>query len=254
VKQLRTGKQPEPFSPQPLAAPGTVMRNFGDHGIRLFRSTGESEMRSILVIAAAACVFAASGAALAAQMDPHTNVSSFTPTNIMSAAQAVNFQAEVLTDNTGNKAVGITASNGMKFIAQPVTCKQPNQGECIALSIFGVFGGWNPTLQAVNYFNGYRSFTKVFLDENQAMLTRYEISDFGIPFGNIAANLTNFAEIADQFRQFLDSGSTGVSYTPTPDSHIVGSAFGGTPVKLGIDEPKFTLTREQKSYINTIKR
>jgi hypothetical protein len=210
-------------------------------------------MRRIFAIAAVTCVFAAGGAALAAQIDPRTSVSSFTPANIISAAQAVNFQAEVLTDNEGNKAVGITASNGMKFIARPAACQQPNQVACVGLTIFGVFNGWNPTLQAVNYFNGYRSFTKVFLTEDKALLERYEISDYGIAFGNIASNLTNFAEIADQFRQFLDSGSTGVSYTPAPDSHIIGSAFGGTPVKLGISEPEFKLTPEQKSYINTIK-
>lgn len=200
-------------------------------------------MRILLVFALAACVVDAH----AAPIDPRTNVASFTTENIVVAAQAVNFQTEILSDGT-NKAVGITAANGAKFIAQPTTCQKPNQVDCYALSLYGIFRGWQPTLQQVNYFNKHRSFTKAYLDETEAVLARYEIADYGIPLGNISSNIANFAAVANQFQQFLDSGGAGAAYTPSPDTHILGSAFGSTPRTVNIGE--LEIAPRYPAYIN----
>lgn len=204
-------------------------------------------MRILLTLALVAGVAPAN----AAPLDPRTNVASFTPENIVTAAQAVNFQTEILSDGT-NKAVGISAPNGAKFIAQPTTCQKPNQVDCFALSLFGIFRGWQPSLQQVNYFNKHRSFTKAYLDETDAILVRYEIADYGIPLGNISSNIANFAAIANQFQQFLESGGAGASYTPSPDTHILGSAFGSTPRTVAIGEAESA--PRHPAYINNRRR
>jgi len=200
-------------------------------------------MRILLALALVASV----APAHAAPLDPRTNVASFTPENIVTAAQAVNFRTEILSNGT-NKAVGVTAPNGMKFIALPTTCQKPNQVDCFALSLYAPFQGWQPSLEQVNYFNKHRRFTKVYIDEGVAILSRYEISDFGIPIGNISSSLTNFASVASQFKQFLDSGSVGATYVPTPDTHILGNAFGEAPRTIEIGEPE-QATRHP-AYIN----
>ncbi len=197
---------------------------------------------------------------MAAGVDPHAMFATFTQENLMSVAAALQYPAQALQDGQGNKAVGITASNGIKFIAQPTACQKPGQTECYGLSIFGMFtdpSGTKPPMEALNYFNAYRSFTKAYSDTDNVYLARYEIADFGIPLGNVASNFTNYAAVAATFIEFLKSGSTGVSYTPVPDAHIMTNAFGGpgtttAPMKLSVEAPSFKLTPEQQGYINKI--
>jgi len=213
--------------------------------------------KSLMYVTISAALVAGS-TAFAAGLDPHTMLSTFTVENLMSTAAALQYQAEPLQDSEGHKAIGIIASNGVKMIAQPTACQQPNQGQCYGLSIFGIFNdsnGTKPPVEALNYFNAYRSFTKAYSDTDNVYLSRYEIADFGIPMGNVASNMTNYAAVAETFIKFLTSGGTGVSYTPVPDTHIMTNAFGGgkAPTTLDIEKPSFKLTPAQHGYINQIK-
>lgn len=203
-------------------------------------------MRMILALALVSCLPAA---AFAAQVDPRANVASFTQDNVIAAAQAINFQTEVLSDGS-KKAVGITAPNGAKFIAMPTTCQKPNQTDCYALSIFTIFRGWPTSAEQMNYFNKHRSFTKAYLDETDAVLSRYEIADYGIPIGNISSNIANFAAVCAQFKQFLDAGGTGASYVPAPDTHLLGNAFGAAPRAVEIKDEAAESAPRFPAYVN----
>jgi hypothetical protein len=216
-------------------------------------------MNKPLMCVALGIALAVGNTAFAAGPDPRSMLNSFTQENLLAAAAAMQFQASPLQDAEGHKAIAVTALNGIKFIAQPTACQKPNQVDCFGLSIFGLFNdpsGAKPPVEALNYFNGYRSFTKAYSDSDNVYLARYEIADFGIPMGNVMSNFGNFASIGETFVEFINSGGTGVSYTPVPDTHTITNAFGGAgtaPMRLDIEKPNFKLTPEQRGFINTLK-
>ena len=113
-------------------------------------------------------------------------------------------------DNSEPPSVGIVTSGGLKYVIEPTAC---NQGTCYGFQLTAEFDG-SVTAEQMNQFNLARSFTKAYVDEGNAYLTRYEISDYGIPKGNFAADMTNFEAVAVTFETFLSSGQIN----DTPDN------------------------------------
>src|SRR6185295_7103640 len=126
------------------------------------------DMRSFRKFLAVSWMFSITGVALAQQADFSASVPNFTVENVAGAAKAVNFQTEMFTADDGAKYVGVTATNGMKFLAEPTACQKPNHVECYGLAIYAVFDGFKPTLEGANTFNKKRAFTKAYVDGTQA--------------------------------------------------------------------------------------
>ena len=105
-------------------------------------------------------------------------------------------------DNGDPPSVGIVTSSGLKYVIAPTAC---DQGTCYGFQLTAEFDG-SVTAEQMNQFNLARSFTKAYVDEGNAYLTRYEINDYGIPKGNFAADMTNFEAVAATFETFLSTG------------------------------------------------
>jgi hypothetical protein len=147
----------------------------------------------------AAALAAAANSAGATELDVHKLIINITADDLKSAAEAVAFTAEIATDASGNRAVVVTSSNKIKFTAQPDLCQKPQQGACHAFSLFALFDGGHVTTDQINAFNVSNAISKAYLDKGQAVLTRFETFDYGIPGGNVATNMSDFAAAAESF-------------------------------------------------------
>ncbi len=105
-------------------------------------------------------------------------------------------------DDGDPSSVGIVTSSGLKYVISPTACVQ---GTCYGFQLIAEFDG-SVTAEQMNEFNLDRSFTKSYVDEGNAYLTRYEVCDYGIPKGNFAADMTNFEAVAATFETYLSTG------------------------------------------------
>ncbi len=182
-------------------------------------------------LACAAIVALTASAAAAAELDPHTNVATFTIQNLTTAGTMAGYQVQAHNDSSGLTSVEITSPQGLSFYAMPTACQKPGQTECYGLQVFGLLGGDDaplPSLESLNEFNKQHAFTQAFVSGKSIGLGRYEISDYGIPIGNLSANYSNFAAVATSFINFLKSNGQSAAATPT-SPHIAVNAFGKTP-------------------------
>lgn len=195
-------------------------------------------MRIIQIAMCAATLALAAGADASAQQstvatgDPTAILQSFTEANIAAVAREVGFEAQVANYSDGSSDVKIVGENAV-FYAKPVACQN---SICYGLVIFAFFkpaGG--ATLDQVNAFNAKKAFSKAVALDQTAVLTRYEIADFGIPDGNLASNFTNFVAVANEFDTFLsraNSVSKKIEEEPTHPSKAIQTSFAMAPDDL----------------------
>lgn len=203
-----------------------------------------------LAYAALGLALTASCAAFAAPINAHQIVDSFTIDSLATAAAGVDYQSEPLADSKGTKALGITAPSGVKLIAQPTACQQAGQQQCFGLEIFALWTN-ETSIDLLNRFNAAHAFTSTFNAGGNTVLSRYEISDFGVPIGNIASNFVNLDKVAQLLIAFVQSGGASASLTPVPGVKPTTQSFAGSPITSASDEPLFEPTAKQKSYLNS---
>ena len=208
-------------------------------------------MKTILACAALGLALITQNAAVAAPVDAHQIVASFTLENLATAAAGVGYKFEALADSNGTKALGVTAPDGLKFIAQPSACQKPGQQSCAGLTIFALWSGATPS-DLLDRFNLHHTFTSVFNATSNTILQRYEIADFGIPIGNVASNFANFDKMAQLLVTFVKSGGASASLVPGSNVKPALQSFGGAPVTPVGDDPLFNPTAGQQSYFNAL--
>ncbi len=212
-----------------------------------FLDLGDISMRKFLAAGALFATLQAASPAFAVATDVHTIIGTFTPQNVSALAASAGYQAEILTDS-GQTAVGITAPDGLKFLAQPVACQN---GKCLGLVLFAIFKD-TVSGDVLSAFNKQHVFTSSFADSSATYVARDEICDYGIPAGNVVSNFSNFDAVVQLFIQFAQSGGTGASLTPAPGTPSGASAFGsGSPVLFGSDK-LYKPTPAQQAYFNHI--
>ncbi|HXI87731.1 MAG TPA: YbjN domain-containing protein [Parvularculaceae bacterium] len=132
--------------------------------------------------------------------------------SLAAIAQELGFQAETISNDDGSADLKITTPNGPIF-AHPTVC---DGSTCVGLELYAFFGSAsNVSLDQLNEFNK-RLFAKALTAGGSVILNRYEIADFGIPKGNVAANLTNFKAIANDFYDFLSGAGSASAKIETP--------------------------------------
>ncbi len=114
--------------------------------------------------------------------------------------------ARVMTMDDGSVIIRAETNAQFKFVIYLAACETPPRAACAGMELDAFFdeASAGATLSSVNAFNQSHAFTKAFmLDSGQPILSRYEISDYGITKGNLVSNVVNFVRIGEAFMVHL---------------------------------------------------
>lgn len=116
-------------------------------------------------------------------------------------------------NDSGRGFIAASVGGQLSFNLVPTACQGVNDTNCIGLILVSLHGGNSVNTQTVSAFNQAVPFTSAGMLGNNAgaFLTRYEISDYGIPRGNVASSVYNFVGAATGFKEQLDTSSKTVS-------------------------------------------
>jgi len=170
-----------------------------------------------VALASALCV---SGAMAQNSQLSNTNAPVINPTSMVSEFSAetvgpvlselgVTWQANQA-DN-GQPYIDANFAGVMNFRLIPAACTQSGFQRCIGLSMIAGFTG-QANSQTVRAFNYRYAFASAGLDPSgDAYLSRYEISDYGMPRGNLATSVLVFVQQAALLADELASARQTVS-------------------------------------------
>ena len=173
-------------------------------------------MKKILVAIAAAATIVSGANAQQQELvsNPRGMVTNFDVANIgpiLTEMGAV--WQEKREPTTGQPYIALSAGGELVLNIIPSACQGQNYTQCIGVNTVALFSGQGLNYQTVSAFNQKYWFTTAGIapDGSGAYISRYEISDFGIPRGNIAASVMNLVVLAEVFRQELATSSQTVS-------------------------------------------
>ena len=173
-------------------------------------------MNKLIAAVAVAALTAAGGAR--AQEDAVTNprgvVANFDPANIgpiLSELGAVWQQRQA---SDGRPYIAVSAGGELSFNIIPTACQGPNFTNCVGMNSVVLFAGSGFNHQTVTAFNQRYWFSTAGLAEDgrSAYLSRYEIADYGIARGNVAASILNLVALADIFREELRTSAQTIAH------------------------------------------
>jgi hypothetical protein len=168
------------------------------------------------VAAAVAAIAALAGAASAQQdvvANPRGMVSNFDVANIgpiLTEMGAVWQQARA---GNGQPYLQVSAGSNLVLNIVPTACQGANFTNCVGMNTVALFSGAALNYQTIAAFNQRYWFSTagVSPDGASAYISRYDISDYGIPRGNVAASVLNLAVLAQVFREELSTSGKTVS-------------------------------------------
>lgn len=168
------------------------------------------------LLAAAVAIVGACGAASAQQQEivsnPRGMLPNFDVANVGPILTEMGAVWEKRQAPDGQPYIVLSVGGELVLNMFPTACG-PNFSNCIGLNTVAVFSGSSLNYQTVTAFNQKYAFTTAGIveDNTNAYLSRYDIADYGIPRGNVAASLVNLVVLADKFRQELASAGRTVS-------------------------------------------
>lgn len=115
------------------------------------------------------------------------------------------------TADNGQPFIDANFAGAVNFRLIPTACSGENFSKCVGLSMLAAYAG-NANQQTVNAFNYRYAFASAGLDPSgSAYISRYEISDYGMPRGNLATSLMVFVQQTAYFADELSSAGQTVS-------------------------------------------
>lgn len=113
----------------------------------------------------------------------------------------------------GRPYIAVSAGGELTLNVIPTACQGQGFTNCVGMNTIALFSGGSLNYQTVTAFNQKYWFSTAGVSEDgqNAYLSRYEISDYGIPRGNVAASVLNLAVLADRFRDELRTSAQTVS-------------------------------------------
>jgi hypothetical protein len=113
----------------------------------------------------------------------------------------------------GQPFVAVSAGGELVLNIIPTACQGRDFTSCVGMNTVALFSGGGFNYQTVAAFNQKYWFSTagVAEDGSAAYISRYEISDYGISRGNVAASIVNLIVLADIFRQELATARRTVS-------------------------------------------
>ncbi|MEM8935784.1 MAG: hypothetical protein AAGC77_05195 [Pseudomonadota bacterium] len=160
--------------------------------------------------AAGAAVFASSFAQSAQISNPNALASNFDAQTIGPVLDEMGIVWRQHNDRPGAPYITANFAGEVNFYLQPGACRQ-SVSDCVGLSMFAFFQG-AANEQTVRAFNYRYAFASAGISPDGIVyIGRYEISDFGIPRGNLATSIVVFAEQARMLGQELSTAQRTVS-------------------------------------------
>lgn len=154
------------------------------------------------------------GAALAQQdsaiFNPNGMARNFDVATMMPILSEIGLEVERRQTIDGQAFIaGNYAAGNVTFNIIPAACQNNGVSNCLGVTTLAIFTGENVNAQTVMAFNQRYHFTSAgkTSDGTGAYILRYDIADFGIPRGNIAASISNFLVMTGKFRDEITSGA-----------------------------------------------
>ncbi len=152
------------------------------------------------------------GTPVAPVSNPTTVIETFSTESIGQVLSELGVTWQAYKADNGQPFIDANFANAVNFRLIPAACgDQANFQKCVGLSMLSAFeGSANP--QTVNAFNYRFAFASAGLDPSgEAYLSRYELSDYGMPRGNLATSLMVFVQQSAYFAEELSSARRTVS-------------------------------------------
>ena len=177
-------------------------------------------MRSILVAAGASALAIAAVTGANAQNSMSGDAGLSNPTNIVKdfSVQTVGpvlnelgvaWQVETL--DSGQQYIDAVYGGALRFVIFFTACQSAGGSDCVGMNAVAFFDT-SANTQTVQAFNFRYQFASAGIDPNGvAYISRYDIADYGIPRGNIASSIVNFAQLSAAFSQELETAHQTVS-------------------------------------------
>lgn len=167
---------------------------------------------------------------------PTTMIEYFDTDNVGSVLSDMGAVWQARAAANGQPYIEASLGGELNFVIVPTACKDNNYAHCVGLNTVSVLtgAGFNP--QTVAAFNQRYPFSSagLWVNGQDAYISRYEISDYGIPRGNIEVSISSLAILAARFRQDLSTSKLTVSldgYAEDLSSRYLNEktleAFGG---------------------------
>ncbi|HXI86303.1 MAG TPA: hypothetical protein VNH64_02510 [Parvularculaceae bacterium] len=196
--------------------------------------------------AAAACVAlgaCATTAPSAPVVSDETILKHFDTANVGDVLTGMGATWQAMTAQNGQPYIEASLGGALNLVLVPTACETPGFVNCVGLNTVSVLKGSSFNPQTVTAFNQRYPFatTGLWVDGKEAYISRYEISDFGIPRGNIEVSIRNLAVLADRFRDELASSKKTVSLEGYAEDLAAGylnrknlEALGGAPAQAAL--------------------
>ncbi|MHA7873523.1 MAG: YbjN domain-containing protein [Hyphococcus sp.] len=176
-------------------------------------------MKKIIALALSGALAISSAAAQNNQLsgaaspvsNPSTPLSDFSVESVGQVLSELGVAWQSYTTDNGQPFIDANFAGAVNFRIVPTACSGAGYSDCVGLSMLAGFTGQaNP--QTVNAFNYRYAFASAGLDPSgAAYLSRYEISDYGMPRGNLATSVLVFVQQAALFADELASARRTVS-------------------------------------------
>lgn len=112
---------------------------------------------------------------------------------------------------SGEQYINALYGSALNFVIFFAACQGEAKTGCIGMNSVAFFET-SPNQQTVQAFNFRYQFASAGVDpQGTAYISRYDIADYGIPRGNIASSIANFATLAANFSQELETATQTVS-------------------------------------------
>lgn len=173
-------------------------------------------MKSIFAAAGASVLAIAIAMSAAAQSqapgvsNPANMVRNFSVPTVGPVLNELGVAWRVQTLSSGQQYIEAVYGDALQFVIFFTACKSAT-GECYGMNSVAFFDAEvNP--QTVQAFNFRYQFASAGVNpEGTAYISRYDVADYGVPRGNIASSIVNFAQLAAMFSKELDSAHRTVS-------------------------------------------
>lgn len=176
-------------------------------------------MKSILVAAGASALAIAAVSSAEAQnsmssgglSNPTNVVRNFSVQTVGPVLNEIGVAWQVQTLSSGQQYIDAVYGDALRFVIFFTACQDGAGGSCVGMNSVAFFDA-SANAQTVQAFNFRYQFASTGIDPNGvAYISRYDIADYGIPRGNIASSVVNFAQLAAAFSQELETAHQTVS-------------------------------------------
>lgn len=161
--------------------------------------------------------------------------------SISSIAGELGFRVSLVATPEGSPFYVLSDENQAQIVLRPMVCEGKGfESRCNALLMSMVLSGFpNASVARTNAFNDAQFFARThMISDNQAVLSRFLIGEFGVVKGNLAIEVYSFRSAAYNFARYLAaqqmSANPGAPALGGGSLGILGSAQGA--LATGTDE------------------